>query len=101
MTIVRATRRRAGTFVAAVRNRLLRWASTPPIVERRLVELESITAEMRSTLSKVRDQLTKVGAQARDAQRLSNEDGRALQFVLLDINEIRRDLDAVLEGDRP
>jgi len=94
MTTIRKATQRATTVVRAVRRRTVRWAITPPTIDKRLAELESAIGELR-------DRLNTVAAHARDAQRLSNEDGRALQFVLLDVNEIRRDLDGLLEGERP
>jgi hypothetical protein len=91
MILNRDARRRAGMVPRALRQRLLRWASTPPTVEHRLAGLEAAVADLR-------ERLTRVAMSVQDAKRLSNEDANALQFALLDINEIRRDLDGVIDG---
>jgi hypothetical protein len=59
----------------------------------RVAELEATVAALKATLAKVNEQTT-------DVKRLAHEEGRALQFLMLDVNEIRRDLDGVMEGNQ-
>jgi hypothetical protein len=95
-------------FATRLRKPAERLPKPPTGMENRLAALEATTAELRSTLSALRgqvatmhDRLAALTTQAEDAERLSNEDGKALEFVLMEVNEIRRDLDAVIERERP
>ena len=61
-------------------------------------KLERRTAELEAGFRRMSDQLGKVTVRARSAERLSTEDAKALELVLIDVNEIRRDLDALREA---
>ena len=64
-----------------------------------LQELRLETARLSDAAKELSADLTAVRARANDAYRLGYQSGWALEHALLDITEMRRDLDGVLSGD--